>query len=98
MARKSDEKVPVTTAKEAIDWLRGKLDERPVPKHQAKGPIPFRNPPAYVPCPICTRMFAPRLDRTVGVPKRHQRAHMKAHKLGLVRKVREREADDADAV
>lgn len=85
MAKKREPEVQ-ESAKEAVDWLRKRLDQKDVPKHQARGPIPFRNGRAYVVCPICTHMFRTRGSIAVAVPKNRQRAHMEAHKLGLVRK------------
>lgn len=78
-----------SNAEEAIEWLKSRLADPKVPRHQHKGPF-TKGPRAYVPCPICTQMIRasdPKYDGIiVGTAKQTQRRHMKDHKLGLIRK------------
>lgn len=91
----ADEKVRVESGKDAAEWLLGKLKQKPVPKHQHKGPIwtGRPKPPAVVTCRACTMMFGRRnkkghLLAAVGVPKRHWKKHHRDHKLGRIKAVK----------
>jgi len=73
---------------EAVDWLLGRLKSRndgPV-RGQVKGPI-FSGPPSYVVCPMCIATFGTKARPVYGIARKHQRAHLAAHKAGLIGKV-----------
>lgn len=55
------------------------------PKGQHKGPINWKGPRAYVDCGPCTVIF----KRPMGISKQHFREHLRAHKKGLIKKVKE---------
>lgn len=56
------------------------------PRSQARGPI-TKGPRAYLECSTCSALLSTTERRVrVGVPKQRARAHLRAHRLGVIRR------------